>query len=85
VVVLRPGQELTGEQVIANARQHIGGFKLPKRVYFAGELPKNVSGKVLKTRLREMVADGQLDQQTQAAPIQEGADGPIPERATSAR
>jgi fatty-acyl-CoA synthase len=85
VVVLRPGEELTGEQVIANARQHIGGFKLPKRVYFAGELPKNVSGKVLKTRLREMVADGQLDQQTQAAPIQEGADGPIPERATSAR
>lgn len=71
VVVLRPGEQITGEQVIANARQHLGGYKLPKRVHFARELPKNVSGKVLKTRLREMVASGQLDPQAPSA-------GPVP-------
>ncbi len=62
IVVLRPGHQTTAEQVIANARQHIGGYKLPKRVYFAADLPKNVSGKVLKTRLRAMVADGDFEQ-----------------------
>ena len=60
VIVLKPGQELSAEQMIANARQHLGGYKLPKRVYYADELPKNVSGKVLKTQLRKMVADGEL-------------------------
>lgn len=62
VAVLKPGHELTAERLIANARQYLGGFKLPKRVYFTDDLPKNVSGKVLKTQLREMVADGKLEQ-----------------------
>jgi fatty-acyl-CoA synthase len=70
VVVMRDGQDLTGEQVVANARQHIGGYKLPKAVWFADELPKNVSGKVLKTRLREMVANGDF---AKAAEAQAGA------------
>ncbi|MFF4763764.1 long-chain-fatty-acid--CoA ligase [Streptomyces sp. NPDC001292] len=58
VVVLRPGSRLTAEQLIANARSHLAGYKLPKRVHFVDELPKNVSGKVLKTRLRDLVATG---------------------------
>jgi fatty-acyl-CoA synthase len=61
VVVLRPGHQLTAEQVIANARQHIAGYKLPKQIYFIDELPKNVSGKVLKTRVREMVTAARLE------------------------
>jgi fatty-acyl-CoA synthase len=75
VVVMRDGQDLTGEQVVANARQHIGGYKLPKAVWFADELPKNVSGKVLKTRLREMVANGDF---AKAAEAQAGAPAGAP-------
>jgi acyl-CoA synthetase (AMP-forming)/AMP-acid ligase II len=39
--------------LIAHARGQIAGFKLPKTVDFATELPRNPSGKVLKRELRE--------------------------------
>lgn len=61
LVVLKGGEQVSGEQIVANAREYIGGYKLPKKIYFLDELPKNVSGKVLKTRLREMVTSGQLE------------------------
>ena len=52
--VLRPGvTDLTEEQIVINARQHLAGFKLPKKIYFVEELPTNVSGKVRKTVLRD--------------------------------
>ncbi|HEX3930507.1 MAG TPA: AMP-binding protein [Nocardioides sp.] len=53
-VVVAPGQETTEEEIISSARHHLAGFKLPKRIHFVEDLPKNVSGKVLKTRLREL-------------------------------
>lgn len=52
-VVLKAGAELTEADIIAAARAHLGGYKLPKKIVFRTELPKNVSGKVLKRRLRE--------------------------------
>lgn len=56
--VLKPGAELTEAEVISRGRQLLGGYKLPKRVVFRTELPKNVSGKVLKRKLRdEFTAD----------------------------
>jgi len=51
-VVLAPGQEATAEDLIAFARQHIAGFKLPKSVDFLDELPRNAAGKALKRTLR---------------------------------
>jgi len=38
--------------------QHIARFKRPKAYVFLAELPKNNSGKVLKTVLRERIAEG---------------------------
>lgn len=52
-VVLKDGQMITEAQVIDRARTVLGGFKIPKRVVFEPELPKNVSGKVLKRSLRD--------------------------------
>lgn len=52
-VVYRHGMSLTEKQLIERARAHLGGFKLPKRVVCVPELPKNVSGKVLKRKLRD--------------------------------
>ncbi|WP_228001346.1 AMP-binding protein [Nocardia australiensis] len=51
----------TAEELVANARQHIAGFKLPKQVYFVEELPTNVSGKIRKNVLREWASNGSLD------------------------
>lgn len=56
-VVLRPGVQLDASQVIARARELLAGYKLPKQVVFRTELPKNVSGKVLKRKLRDEYAE----------------------------
>ena len=53
VVVLKPGQALTGEQVMEHCQRNMAGFKAPKRVHFVQALPKNPSGKVLKRELRQ--------------------------------
>jgi fatty-acyl-CoA synthase len=53
VVVVKAGQSLTEQEVIAYCNQHMAGFKAPKRVVFAEALPKNPSGKLLKRELRE--------------------------------
>lgn len=56
-VVTHQGKSPSPEQIIANGRQHLAGFKLPKRIFFVDELPTNVSGKVQKTVLRQWAAD----------------------------
>ncbi|HVS13314.1 MAG TPA: AMP-binding protein [Thermoanaerobaculia bacterium] len=53
VVVVVPGSQLGEDQVIAHARAHLAGYKTPRSVSFADELPKTGSGKVLKRQLRE--------------------------------
>ena len=52
-VVLRGGVVLSEDEVIAHCREHLAGFKTPKRVFFVDILPKNPSGKLLKRDLRE--------------------------------
>jgi fatty-acyl-CoA synthase len=58
VVVLKAGQWLTEEEVMAHCRSHMASFKSPKRVVFTDALPKNPSGKLLKRELRRSYADG---------------------------
>jgi acyl-CoA synthetase (AMP-forming)/AMP-acid ligase II len=52
MVVLREGATLSGEELVAHCRRHLGGYKLPRRVEFVAGLPRNPSGKVLKKELR---------------------------------
>jgi fatty-acyl-CoA synthase/long-chain acyl-CoA synthetase len=52
-VVLYPGARLTAEEVMAHAREHLAGYKVPRSVSFHDELPKTGSGKLLKRQLRE--------------------------------
>ena len=47
---------LTEESVITWCRGRLAGYKCPKSVDFAAELPRNAAGKVLKTVLREQAA-----------------------------
>ena len=54
VVVLKPGQHLTQEELCAFLTARIAGFKMPRRVEFSAEgLPKTGTGKILKRELRE--------------------------------
>src|SRR6476620_7186785 len=56
VVVAQPGHTLTESGVIAALKSEIAGFKVPKRVHFVAELPRNAMGKVQKNVLRERFA-----------------------------
>ena len=51
-VVLKKGQEATGEEIIDFCKEHVARFKAPAAVEF-GELPKTSTGKVQKFVLRD--------------------------------
>jgi fatty-acyl-CoA synthase/long-chain acyl-CoA synthetase len=52
VVVRAPGSALTEQDVMAYAREHLAGYKIPRSISWADELPKTGSGKLLKRELR---------------------------------
>ncbi|MCU1361355.1 MAG: acyl-CoA synthetase (AMP-forming)/AMP-acid ligase [Ilumatobacteraceae bacterium] len=56
VVVLRTDTTATEAEIIAVARDRLAGYKKPKRVIFLDELPKTVSGKIIKRELRDRFA-----------------------------
>jgi acyl-CoA synthetase (AMP-forming)/AMP-acid ligase II len=56
IVVLRPGTTASEAEIVAVCRDRLAGFKKPKNVFFADEIPKTVSGKILKRELRERYA-----------------------------
>ena len=49
----RPAARLTAEDVIAFARQHVAGYKVPREVTFHTDFPRDAAGKLLKRVLRE--------------------------------
>ena len=51
-VVPRPGSPLSEQDVMTFSREHLAGYKTPRSVAFAGELPRTGSGKILKRVLR---------------------------------
>ncbi|OBA76854.1 long-chain fatty acid--CoA ligase [Mycolicibacterium elephantis] len=53
IVVPASEAALNPAELLGFARERLAGFKLPKSVDFAAELPRNPSGKLLKRRLRE--------------------------------
>ncbi|NMG08480.1 long-chain fatty acid--CoA ligase [Brasilonema sp. UFV-L1] len=52
-ILLKPGEALAQEQIIAFCAQRIAAYKIPHSVEFIDSLPKNRTGKVLKKLLRE--------------------------------
>jgi acyl-CoA synthetase (AMP-forming)/AMP-acid ligase II len=51
-VVVRKGASLTAEEVVEYCKAHLASYKKPRSVVFVDSLPRNPSGKVLKTVLR---------------------------------
>ena len=62
VVVRAPGRaDITEESLLQTLKQKIAGYKIPKRVFFVAELPRNAMGKVQKNVLRDKARE-QLQQ-----------------------
>jgi malonyl-CoA/methylmalonyl-CoA synthetase len=52
IIILKSGKILTEPTLITRLKQIIANFKVPKKVYFLDELPRNAMGKVQKNSLR---------------------------------
>ena len=57
VVVGEPDERLDVDELRAIARQHLAGYKTPKKVMVVQSLPRNVMGKVQKSILRDQVIE----------------------------
>jgi malonyl-CoA/methylmalonyl-CoA synthetase len=53
VVVAKAGAQLSEDAMMAALRGRLANFKLPKRILFVDDLPRNTMGKVQKNALRE--------------------------------
>jgi long-chain acyl-CoA synthetase len=52
-VVLKPGSQVTAEDLIAHARTQLAPFKVPHEIEFRESLPKTLIGKTLRRQLAE--------------------------------
>ena len=51
-VLLKEGAQMTEDGLLAAIRDRIAPFKLPKRVIFVEDFPRNSIGKILKKHLK---------------------------------
>jgi malonyl-CoA/methylmalonyl-CoA synthetase len=56
VVVCAPGAALSEADIISALKARLAGYKVPKRILFVDELPRNAMGKVQKAALRATYA-----------------------------
>jgi fatty-acyl-CoA synthase len=54
ICVPKPGEKPSVEEIVAYCKERLASYKAPAYVTFAGELPRNPLGKVLKTELRKL-------------------------------
>jgi feruloyl-CoA synthase len=57
VVVLAPRAGVTADELRAHCAQSLADYKVPRRIDFADELPRNATGKILKDRLRQSLVN----------------------------
>ena len=50
-VVVHPGETITSEELVQFCAERLADYKVPRHVWFIGALPRNATGKVLKTAL----------------------------------
>jgi HIP---CoA ligase len=56
-VVARSGRTIDPDELVAWCREHMANFKVPRTVVVVDALPLNPTGKVMKFKLRELLAD----------------------------
>ena len=52
-VSVKPGAEVTPEELIAHCKERMAAYKYPRSVVLIDELPKTVTGKILRRELRD--------------------------------
>jgi long-chain acyl-CoA synthetase len=57
-VELAPGAALDEEALRTYCREHLAGYKVPKRIVAIGDMPRSMLGKILRKQVRELVLPG---------------------------
>jgi acyl-CoA synthetase (AMP-forming)/AMP-acid ligase II len=57
VVVLAPRAGVTADDLRTHCAKSLADYKVPRRIDFADELPRNATGKILKDRLRQSLVN----------------------------
>jgi len=52
--VVKPGEQLTKEEIIAYCKEKLAPYKVPKDIEFIDTLPKSAIGKILRKEVREL-------------------------------
>jgi long-chain acyl-CoA synthetase len=66
-IVLRSGADADADEIRAFVKERVAAYKYPRRIWFADELPKGPTGKILKREIsaptddRDAVAEAQQD------------------------
>jgi long-chain acyl-CoA synthetase len=73
-VVLRPGRDASPEEIRVFVKERVAAYKYPRHIWFADELPKSATGKVLKREIRMPAVDAAAGDrhQAEAAPTGPG-------------
>jgi fatty-acyl-CoA synthase len=62
-ILLHEGEQATEDEIREFCKGNIAHYKIPKHIWFVGEFPMTVTGKLQKYRMREMVLE-QMQQKT---------------------
>jgi long-chain acyl-CoA synthetase len=55
-VSLKAGAQATAEELIAHCKERMAAYKYPRQIEIIDELPKTVTGKILRRELRDQPA-----------------------------
>ena len=57
LVQLRPGTALTEAELLAHCRERLAGYKQPRLIRFAADLPQTASGKIARNTIVDIMSD----------------------------
>ena len=61
MITLKPGYDASdalAADILAFAREHLAGFKVPRSVDFVDELPRSPAGKIQRKKVRDALLGG---------------------------
>ncbi|MGO1654922.1 MAG: AMP-binding enzyme, partial [Brevibacterium yomogidense] len=52
-VTVKTGQSVTEEELVAHCREQLAAYKIPRSIGILDEMPKTVTGKIMRRALRD--------------------------------
>jgi acetyl-CoA synthetase len=53
--ILKPDASTTTDDLVAYGRQHLAGYKCPKKAYIVKDYPRTKNGKIKRSQLKQQI------------------------------